>query len=381
MNGDEQVRNSVRDHYGAHAAASVSETDEKGLNGPILGCGSPLDRAGLKPGEDVLDLGSGAGREVIESAFRVAPGGIAYGLDMTDEMLALAQENRRRAGAMNAVFLRGTIEKIPLPDSSVDVIISNCVINLSQDKPAVAAEMIRVLRPGGRLAISDTVVDRPVPDCAKKDMGLWCACISGAPEVPEYKRLLEEAGFTDVDVDVAIWDDGVNEGRGFRVGSAFISGTRPLSGGKGLRPPLPARTEDLPQMLSLLSDAHLPTEGVAGNLGGYVVMKTGEGAVAGLAGVEFYGDQALFRSLCVAPEYRDKGIGSRLTAALFRMAAARRCREAYLLTTTAEKYAEKRGFRRIERSEVKGPVTGSEEFRSACPVTAVVMKMDLPRCC
>ncbi len=380
MNSEQGIRSSVRDHYGAHAALT-QDADDKGLKGPMLGCGSPLDRAALKAGEDVLDLGSGAGREVIESAFRVAPGGVAYGVDMTDEMLALAQENRRQAGAMNAIFLRGTIENIPLPDSSIDVVISNCVINLSQDKPGVMAEMLRVLRPGGRLAIADTVVDRPVPDSAKKDMGLWCACMSGAPEASEYKRLLEEAGFVEVDVDVEGWDDGDKEGRGFRVGSAFISGRRPATGGKGLRPPVPASAKDLPQMLNLLTGSALPTEGVADNLGNFVVMKTGEGTVVGLAGIEVYGHQVLFRSLCVAPEYRSLGIGARLTAALFRMAVARRCTEAYLLTTTAEKYAEKRGFHRVDRSDVKGPVTSSAEFESACPVTAVVMKMDLPRCC
>lgn len=231
------IRLAVRDHYAARATGDIVEcgccgperlTGPAGLVGPVLGCGNPLDRANLKPGEDVLDLGSGAGREVIEAAFRIAPGGVAYGLDMTDEMLAVAQENRRRAGAFNAIFIKGTIENIPLPDASVDVIISNCVINLSQDKSSVMKEMMRVLRPGGRLAISDTVADRPVSEEARKDEELWCACLSGSLQPEEYRQMLVEAGFVDVDVDVAAWDDGDKEGRGFRVGSASISGFKPV---------------------------------------------------------------------------------------------------------------------------------------------------------
>jgi N-acetylglutamate synthase-like GNAT family acetyltransferase len=365
------------------ASSHIVETGHQGpkeLSGPILGCGNPLDRANLKPGEDVLDLGSGAGREVIESAFRIAPDGIAYGLDMTDEMLALASENRRRAGAFNSVFLKGTIENIPLPDASVDVIISNCVINLSQDKPAVMREMMRVLRPGGRLAISDTVADRPVSDRARSDMDLWCACISGAPQPDEYRSLLVEAGFENVGIDVAGWDDGDKEGRGFRVGSAYISGVRPAAK-QGLSRPMPATREDLPDILRLLESAGLPTVGLKDGNCSLVVQKDGEGQIAGVGGVEFYGTQALFRSLCVRPDLQGKGIGTRLTAALIRMARAQGCKEAYLLTTTAERYAERRGFRAIERSEVTGPVTQATEFQSACPKTAMVMRMSLAACC
>src|SRR5258705_1210189 len=160
-----------------------------------LGCGNPTALAKLNPGEVVLDLGSGGGIDVLLSAKRVGPTGRAYGLDMTDEMLALANENKRKAGATNVEFLRGEIEHIPLPDNSVDVIISNCVINLSADKDAVLAEAFRVLKPGGRFAVSDVVVRGHVPPAVKTNMELWIGCVAGALEEREFKDLLREVGF------------------------------------------------------------------------------------------------------------------------------------------------------------------------------------------
>ena len=167
-----------------------------------LGCGNPTALAELKPGEVVLDLGSGGGIDVILSARRVGPAGKAYGLDMTDEMLALAQENKRRSGLTNVEFLRGEIENIPLPANSVDVIISNCVINLSGDKDRVLREAFRVLKPGGRFAVSDVVVRGEVPDAIRKSMELWVGCIAGALSETEYRDKLAAAGFTSVGVEV-----------------------------------------------------------------------------------------------------------------------------------------------------------------------------------
>jgi SAM-dependent methyltransferase len=155
----------------------------------------------LKPGETVLDLGSGGGIDVLLSAKRVGPAGKVYGLDMTDEMLALARENQQKAGATNVEFLKGTIEAIPLPDNSVDVIISNCVINLSSDKDAVLREAFRVLKPGGRFAVSDVVVRGDVPTEIRRSMELWVGCIAGALEEGEYREKLTAAGFAEVDVD------------------------------------------------------------------------------------------------------------------------------------------------------------------------------------
>src|SRR5580704_4811695 len=160
-----------------------------------LGCGNPTALAQLNPGETVLDLGSGGGIDVLLSAKRVGPSGKAYGLDMTDEMLALARENQRKSGLANVEFLKGEIENIPLPDNSVDVVISNCVINLSADKGRVLREAFRVLKPGGRFAISDVVVRGIVPAEIKKSMELWVGCVAGALTDDEYRTKLAKAGF------------------------------------------------------------------------------------------------------------------------------------------------------------------------------------------
>jgi arsenite methyltransferase len=162
-----------------------------------LGCGNPTALIDLRPGETVLDLGSGGGIDVLLSAKRVGPTGKAYGLDMTDDMLALARENQKQAGVTNVEFLKGEIENIPLPDNSVDVIISNCVINLSADKDRVLREAFRVLKPGGRFAVSDVVVRGSVPDEVRKSMLLWVGCIAGALEESEYIAKLKGAGFED----------------------------------------------------------------------------------------------------------------------------------------------------------------------------------------
>ena len=166
-----------------------------------LGCGNPTALAELKPGEIVLDLGSGGGIDVLLSARRVAPRGKAYGLDMTDEMLALARENQRKAGIANVEFLRGEIENIPLPDGSVDVVISNCVINLSADKGRVLREAFRVLKPGGRLAVADIVVRGAVPPAIQKNLELWVGCMAGALEEKQYRALLAAAGFVAVSIE------------------------------------------------------------------------------------------------------------------------------------------------------------------------------------
>ena len=193
-----------------------------------LGCGNPTALARLEPGQTVLDLGSGGGIDVLLSARRVGRSGTVYGLDVTDEMLALARENQRQAGVTNVEFLKGSIEAIPLPDCSVDVIISNCVINLAADKDAVLREAFRVLKPGGRFAVSDVVVQGDLPADVRRNMELWVGCIAGALQDREYTAKLRAAGFDDVELDVwRVYESAQipaatgAEGQG-RVVSAFI---------------------------------------------------------------------------------------------------------------------------------------------------------------
>ena len=227
--------------YGAGEAASVPESAMQAS----LGCGNPTMLANLQPGETVLDLGSGGGIDVLLSARRVGPTGKAFGLDMTDEMLALAEESKRKSGLTNVEFLKGEIENIPLPENSVDVIVSNCVINLSGDKDRVLREAFRVLKPGGRFAVSDVVVRGHVPDAIKKNMELWVGCVAGALSDDEYVAKLAGAGFENVGIEptrvYSIKDArGFLSVRGFDVGalagevegkfiSAFLRATKPAT--------------------------------------------------------------------------------------------------------------------------------------------------------
>jgi len=187
----------TRDLYGDEQKAGVPEEALKAS----FGCGNPTALAELRPGETVLDLGSGGGIDVLLSARRVGPTGKAYGLDMTDEMLALAEQNKAKAGATNVEFLRGTIEAIPLPDQAVDVIISNCVINLSGDKDRVLREAFRVLKPGGRFAVSDMVLTRELPPDLRASLNLWTGCVAGALVEADYVGKLQAAGFCDLSVE------------------------------------------------------------------------------------------------------------------------------------------------------------------------------------
>jgi SAM-dependent methyltransferase len=211
-----------------------------------LGCGNPTALAELRPGETVLDLGSGGGIDVLLSARRVGPTGKAYGLDMTEEMLSLAEENKRKSGLQNVEFLKGEIEKIPLPDASVDVIISNCVINLSGDKDRVLREAFRVLKPGGRFAVSDVVTRGEAPADVRKNMLLWVGCIAGALRDYEYIAKLARAGFDEIDIEpTRVYD--IEDARTFLSGqgvdvdaiapqvqgkfmSAFIRAKKPMGG-------------------------------------------------------------------------------------------------------------------------------------------------------
>ena len=197
-----------------------------------LGCGNPTALATLNPGETVLDLGSGGGIDVLLSARRVGPTGKAYGLDMTDDMLALARENQRKAGAENVEFLKGEIEHIPLPDNSVDVVISNCVINLSSDKDRVLREAFRVLKPGGRFAVSDVVTRGDVPDEVRQNMLLWVGCIAGALQDEDYRAKLVSAGYAAIEIEpTRVYD--IEDARTFLSGQGIdVDAIAPLVEGK-----------------------------------------------------------------------------------------------------------------------------------------------------
>jgi SAM-dependent methyltransferase len=228
--------------YGENEASAIPEEALRAS----LGCGNPTALAKLQPGEVVLDLGSGGGIDVLLSAKRVGPNGKAYGLDMTNEMLALAEENKLKSGLTNVQFLKGEIENIPLPNDAVDVIVSNCVINLSGDKDRVLREAFRVLRPGGRFAISDVVVRGEVPQEIRKSMELWVGCVAGALSETEYRHKLTAAGFESVDIEVTrVYD--VNDAREFlsasgidgdiiatqvqgKFVSAFVRAVKPMQG-------------------------------------------------------------------------------------------------------------------------------------------------------
>jgi arsenite methyltransferase len=213
---------------GCSGSYSVDELTAIGMSEAVsLGCGNPTMLAQLTPGQVVLDLGSGAGLDVLLSARRVAPGGHAYGVDMTDEMLELANNNATRSGVSNATFLKGSIENVPLPDASVDVVISNCVINLAEDKGAVIKEAFRVLRPGGLFAVADMVELEALDPTVKKSLDSWAGCISGTIPIDDYRKALRDAGFQDADFQVHATQSipGVDG----KVGSAYIRATKPFA--------------------------------------------------------------------------------------------------------------------------------------------------------
>jgi SAM-dependent methyltransferase len=261
MSDNRLVKEAVREHYAKVALGSEGCCGDTGCCGPSasqaasilsrvmgysndelqavpeganlgLGCGNPLALAGLKPGEIVVDLGSGAGFDAFIAAGKVGPTGKVYGVDMTDEMLAKARANAARGGFSNVEFLKGEIENLPLPDASVDVIISNCVINLSPDKKAVFREVARVLRPGGRVEVSDVVALEELPEEARRDADLISACIGGAALIDDLRSAMEEAGLEQISIEpqgasiTGLW--GLPDSLLSRIDSAHIKGTKPL---------------------------------------------------------------------------------------------------------------------------------------------------------
>ncbi len=354
-----------------------------------LGCGNPTALAELMPGEVVLDLGSGGGIDVLLSARRVGPTGKAYGVDMTDDMLLLARRNAAEAGVTNVEFLKGQIEQLPLPDASVDVIISNCVINLSGDKRQVMGEAMRVLRPGGRFAVSDVVVKGDAPIEVRESLVLWAGCVAGALPEHTFEQLLREAGFTDISIEpTRVYD--ADDARAMLAGaglsdtdrlvalldgqlfSAFVRASKP-------RAPFAiraARPDDWPAVSTLLSAAKLPLDGAEAHLADFLLAESA-GRLVGVMGVERHADGALLRSAAVAATWRGGGVGRSLLEALVARSRDAGDRALFLLTETAEHWFSRFGFARISRDEVPASVQASVEFTTACPASATVMRREL----
>ena len=365
-----------------------------------FGCGNPLAFAGVQPGHVVLDIGSGAGIDCLIAAEKVGPTGRVIGLDMTPEMIERGRENARAAGAANVEFGLGEAEKMPVEDSSVDWVISNCVINLSPDKPAVFREIARVLKPGGRISISDIVAE-DLPAAIRQSRDAWTGCLAGAISEEEYIQGLKVAGLRDVRVTArTVYDAsqlkglfassccGIAEAAGQdasasaeaaagKIWSARFEGIKTYPASVTAKVAIaPAREEDLPAIEGLLAEAGLPTN--AGlHLGNFFVARH-DGRILGCVGMEVRGSDALFRSLAVDPAYRGSGLGRRLYETLAERARAKGVERAYLLTTSIASLAESWGFRRIDRAQVPAAIRETSQFRGVCCSSAMAMWRTLP---
>lgn len=358
-----------------------------------FGCGNPTALAQLHAGETVLDLGSGAGLDVLLSAQRVGPSGKVYGLDMTEEMLKAARQNQEKAGITNVEFLKGYIEDIPLPDNTVDVIISNCVINLSADKKQVLREAFRVLKPGGRFAVSDIVLRKPLPLQVQQDIMAWAGCVAGALLEKDYKDFLADIGFTDIDIEVTRrydMDDSAvklgitnldNLARKTLAGaifSGFIRAKKPkisLTQDKDyyIRP---ATRQDCASIKKLLETNELTYQGVEENLDKFLVACT-DTEVIGVVGAEHITDAVLLRSLAVKENMRKLNIGATLVQSILEKAKEMNKKDIYLLTNTAEGYFAKKGFFQINRSQIPYELLKNSCLNFSCPSTSICMKLKI----
>ena len=373
-----------------------------------FGCGNPLAFAGVLPGQVVLDIGSGAGIDCFIAAEKVGPTGKVIGLDMTPEMIERARRNAKEAGATNVEFRFGEAEKMPVEDASVDWVISNCVINLSPDKPAVFGEIARILRPDGRISISD-IVAQELPEAVRQSRDAWTGCLAGAISEAAYVQGLEAAGLRDVRVTArTVYDAsqlkglfassccGVGDVTGGdaaalaeaaagKIWSARFEGVKPQPASVTVEVAIEAAREDeLPVIEALLAEAGLPTD-MAPHLGDILVARR-EGKVVGCIGMEVRGADALFRSLAVSPAYRGAGMGRRLYEALAGRALAKGVERAYLLTATIAPLGESWGFQRIARDNVPAAIRETTQFQGGCCASAVAMWQDLrgqtpKRCC
>jgi N-acetylglutamate synthase-like GNAT family acetyltransferase len=381
--------------------AGYGEADLKSLPADAVqnsfGCGNPLAFAGVAPGQTVLDIGSGAGIDCLIAAERVGPAGRVIGLDMTPEMIKRARGNASEAGVSNVEFRLGEAEKMPVEDGSVDWVISNCVINLSPDKPAVFREIARVLRPEGRISISDIVAEA-LPAPVRQSRDAWTGCLAGAISEPAYVRGLEDAGLRGVRVSSRIVYEASQLAGLFassscgcgspadaealartaagKIWSARFEGVKPypssLAAGVVVEPAQPG---DLSAIEALLTEGDLHLD-VSQHLAYFLVARH-QGRAVGCIGMEACGGDALFRSLAVTPAYRGMGLAHRLYRTLVERAAAHGVRRAYLLTKTIAALAEAWGFQRFDRAEAPPTIRDTTEFRGACCTSAIAMRREL----
>lgn len=358
-----------------------------------FGCGSPTSRAGIHAGEVILDLGSGAGIDTFLASEMTGPAGRVYGLDMTEAMLETARKNAERLQAGNITFLKGTIESISLPDESVDVILSNCVVNLSPEKPAVFREAFRVLRPGGRLSISDMVFLAPVSGSVRKSLDAWAGCVAGAAFVGDLVDFLSEAGFEEVRiVPERVFHFSREElSRMFpdlpAEAAGEVSGALASAAITARRPAQPwvegtdysiraARPEDLGQVEELLVECGLPVQGVREHLESFLVGER-EGRIIGTAGLETAGDSVLLRSVATAVPARKRRVAETLVRRALDRVAESGARSVFLLTETASGWFARMGFVPVSRDELPGAIRSSSALEGICPASSTCMKLEL----
>lgn len=362
-----------------------------------FGCGDPLAFAEVKSGETVLDIGSGAGIDCFIAAQKVGPTGKVIGLDMTPAMLEAARRNAAEGGYTNVEFRQGEAENMPVADNSVDWVISNCVINLSPEKPRVFSEIQRVLKPGGRVAISDIVAEA-LPDFIKNDNESYCGCVGGAIPTADYLRLLTQAGLAEVRVDarldydeamirgLVLGDDQLNARYGslvashpqllqqIRLASVKVVGRKPLPHEQPAVTVRVATAGDHDAIAGLLAVSGLPENGLPEALANAVVAEH-NGHLIGVFAMERFGSDGLLRSFAVAPAWRGRGIGKMLWQTLLTQAQQAGVRDFYLLTTTIADLAARAGFEVILREQVPAAVRRSSEFELSACATATCMRL------
>lgn len=360
--------------YSANETGAVPEGANLGL-----GCGNPQAIAALKAGETVLDLGSGAGFDCFLAARQVGDDGRVIGVDMTPAMLSKARRNAEQGGYGNVDFRLGEIENLPVADGCVDVIISNCVINLSPNKPRVFAEAFRVLKPGGRLAISDVVAFAELPDDIRRDRALLTGCMAGASPISQVEAMLSDAGFRQIRI--APKDESKSFIRDWAPGipitdyvvSATIEAIKPVMNPASVDI-RPACAEDFPAIMALLKAAVLPTDDLNEAMSGRFVVATAGDRLVGVCGLEVFGEAGLPRSLAVELEWRGNGLGERLVAENERRARDTGVRALYLLTTTAQAYLQRLGYEDVARDTVPAAIAAHPQFRGLCPASAKCMR-------